>query len=87
MDPLRASRVAIFRERFRYFCSPECRERYDPEALRTPLPAARRRSAAEVITGSIGEREALARHQAAAALEHVGSDNVGLEPLPRTPKS
>ncbi len=30
VDPLRAPRVAIFWERFHYFCSPECRERFVP---------------------------------------------------------
>ncbi|HLV67417.1 MAG TPA: HAD family hydrolase [Polyangiaceae bacterium] len=37
-DPLRAARVAIFGERFRYFCSEACRTRFDPEKLATPLP-------------------------------------------------
>lgn len=37
-DPLRAARVAIFNERFRYFCSEACRARFDPEKLATPLP-------------------------------------------------
>ena len=30
VDPLRASRVAIFSERFRYFCSPECHAGFAP---------------------------------------------------------
>jgi cation transport ATPase len=41
VDPLRASRVAFHRERFRYFCSLPCRERYDTSALGTPLPLPR----------------------------------------------
>jgi Cu+-exporting ATPase len=45
VDPLRASRVAIFAERFHYFCSPACRERFAPHSagqqylLRTPASA------------------------------------------------
>jgi P-type Cu+ transporter len=38
VDPLRAERVAFVRERFRYFCSGKCRELFQPEHLRTPLP-------------------------------------------------
>ena len=43
MDPLRAARVAFVRERFRYFCSAECRQRYHPETTATPLPQPRMR--------------------------------------------
>lgn len=42
VDPLRAARVAIFNERFRYFCRAECREQYDPSLRETPLPQPRR---------------------------------------------
>ena len=42
IDPLRAARVAIIRERFRYYCSAECRERFDAVAPQTPLPVPRR---------------------------------------------
>lgn len=35
MDPLRAARVAIFGDRFHYFCSPACREHFTPVS-RTP---------------------------------------------------
>jgi cation transport ATPase len=38
LDPLRAERVAHIRDRFRYFCSARCRERYDRDANVTPLP-------------------------------------------------
>jgi cation transport ATPase len=41
VDPLRAARVAVFAERFRYFCSAGCRERYDPNLMRTPIPQLR----------------------------------------------
>lgn len=43
VDPLRAARVAIFHERFRYFCSPECRASYRADSAMTPLPLPRRR--------------------------------------------
>jgi Cu+-exporting ATPase len=41
VDPLRATRVAIFFEQFQYFCSVECRAAYSPvkkEKLPTPVP-------------------------------------------------
>jgi cation transport ATPase len=39
VDPLRAERVAYIRERFRYFCSAACRERFDNRV--TPIPTPR----------------------------------------------
>jgi P-type Cu+ transporter len=55
VDPLRAARVAIYHERFWYFCSAECRDDYRPSCstpIITPSPAAgetsERRSAASV---------------------------------------
>lgn len=40
VDPLRASRVAIYGGRFHYFCSPECRVRFAPDAApRSTLPS------------------------------------------------
>jgi cation transport ATPase len=43
VDPLRAARVAIFDDRFHYFCSPECRVRFVPGTQRSlpppPVPA------------------------------------------------
>lgn len=41
VDPLRAPRVAIFHDRFHYFCSAECREGFDPESSGAALPAPR----------------------------------------------
>jgi P-type Cu+ transporter len=41
VDPLRAERVAHIRDRFRYFCSAACRERFDTNATGTPLPVPR----------------------------------------------
>ena len=40
VDPLRAARVAIFDDRFHYFCSPECRVRFVPTEARPPRHAA-----------------------------------------------
>jgi P-type E1-E2 ATPase len=45
VDPLRAERVAYVRERFRYFCSVACRERFDQDPHLTPLPLPRARGA------------------------------------------
>ncbi|HWA75834.1 MAG TPA: HAD family hydrolase [Polyangiaceae bacterium] len=44
VDPLRADRVAIYGERFRYFCSESCHQAYDPRATATPLPITRERA-------------------------------------------
>lgn len=40
VDPLRAARVAIFAERFHYFCSAECRARFVPSAAASGAVAA-----------------------------------------------
>ncbi len=56
VDPLRAERVGYFRERFRYFCSQRCRESYNPDVLRTPLPTVRQREGLRLQTPSGGER-------------------------------
>lgn len=47
VDPLRAARVAIFSERFFYFCSAACREGFTPESA-PPPPSPRQRPAASV---------------------------------------
>lgn len=59
VDPLRASRVAAFSERFCYFCSPECREGFDPGAsAASPEPPAREREArAPSVTPGLAEGE------------------------------
>lgn len=44
VDPLRAARVSIYHQRFHYFCSARCHERFDPEAGVTPLPVPRQRA-------------------------------------------
>ena len=77
VDPLRASRVAIFDDRFRYFCSAGCRERYDATAGRTPLPLPRRMTphhAREAV--SVEEAARWAARRAAAALEEVEGDGL-----------
>jgi len=55
VDPLRAERVAIFGDRFRYFCSATCRAEYRPaqlDPILTPRPtllnAAERRASTKV---------------------------------------
>lgn len=53
VDPLRAARVAIFHERFRYFCSADCRAAYDPDAGRTPLPLPKRTPPASEATDDL----------------------------------
>src|SRR5260221_10320177 len=75
VDPLRAARVAIFDDRFRYFCSTECRERYDPTAGLTPLPLPRRRSLRpdEATPDDVAR---LAARRAAAALEEIEGDGL-----------
>lgn len=77
VDPLRAARVAIFYERFRYFCSAGCRERYDPNAGRTPLPLPRRARAEARAVPDPEEEARRAARRAAAALEDVESDGLG----------
>ncbi|HVW26763.1 MAG TPA: HAD family hydrolase [Polyangiaceae bacterium] len=82
VDPLRAARVAVFGDRFRYFCSAECREGYDPNAGRTPLPVPRRATPrADEITPDEAAR--IAARRTARALEEVESD--ALAELSRRP--
>ena len=88
-DPLRAPRVAIFLERFRYFCSGECHLAFDPETRLTPLPQPRRRRGEyqpvhEQVETSPAERSELAvRRQAAEALDHVASNGFAELQTPR----
>jgi Cu+-exporting ATPase len=84
VDPLRASRVAHVRDRFRYFCSPECRTRFDEDVGATPLPVARPKS----LTAAVQEAKSstLAEREAARAVADVARmPSVGevLEQLPR----
>jgi cation transport ATPase len=72
VDPLRASRVAFHRDRFRYFCSLPCRERYDMSATGTPLPVPR-------------ENDELRARLRAAGL--TNDSQVGREPLIQNAKA
>jgi len=74
VDPLRAERVAFVRERFRYFCSVACRERFDtrvtpvPPRLHTPRPSSSPFSDVPVLDGG----HATARAVAEVAREPAG---------------
>jgi cation transport ATPase len=80
VDPLRAARVAFLRERFRYFCSNECREAFRTDATQTPLPQPRRRRAPgalrpeDVLVTRQDDTDLAARKLAAEALAEVASD-------------
>jgi Cu+-exporting ATPase len=67
VDPLRAARVAIFNERFRYFCRAECRAEYDPSLRETPLPQPRRQRAhgppADAVVATRSESAELFDHR------------------------
>lgn len=85
VDPLRAARVAIFDDRFRYFCSAECRSGFDPSAGRTPLPLPRRPSHRPNV-GASPAADAVplpAVHATARALEDVESDGMSELGAPR----
>ena len=58
VDPLRAERVAFVRDRFRYFCSADCRERYDHDVLATPLPVPKARGATPLPPAPVSEARA-----------------------------
>jgi Cu+-exporting ATPase len=77
VDPLRAARVAIFDDRFRYFCSGGCRERYDASAGRTPIPVPRRMTPHQPREPvSADEVARWAARRAAVALEEVEGDGL-----------
>lgn len=57
VDPLRAARVAIFGEVFRYFCSAACREAYEPGAPRPRSPAASQARSASQVTQAMALRQ------------------------------
>jgi cation transport ATPase len=89
VDPLRAERVAIFDDRFRYFCSAACRERFDPVGMRTPIPRERaqpdlprataevQRASPEIQRASAVETESAAPHPSVHQIARVGRE----EPL------
>ncbi|MEO8900126.1 MAG: HAD family hydrolase [Polyangiaceae bacterium] len=82
VDPLRASRVAFHRERFRYFCSPACRDRYDMNATGTPLPLPREhdelraRLRAAGLTDTAPAREQAAPIQTAKPIALVAREDL-----------
>jgi cation transport ATPase len=77
VDPLRAARVAIFRDRFRYFCSADCRTRYDANAGGTPLPLPRRGARPSAHEGDPDDPARRAARRAAAAFAEVEGDGLG----------
>jgi P-type E1-E2 ATPase len=81
VDPLRAERVAFVRERFRYFCSVACRERFDNRVtpipnprLHTPRPSSSPFAAAPPVVDS--------GHATARAVAEVAR-----EPIRTTPRA
>jgi P-type Cu+ transporter len=83
VDPLRAERVAFIREKFRYFCSVECRARYDGDVATTPLPLRPRSVSAAVQEARV---KPYVEHEAARAVADVARmPSIGeeLERLPR----
>ncbi len=79
VDPLRANRIRILQERFRYFCSDQCAEGFDVAGL-TPVPQPRRRrpsDASYVIRTSSHQDERLeTRRQLATELNSVIHEDV-----------
>lgn len=80
VDTLRAERVAIFDERFRYFCSASCRERFDPIGMRTPLP--REKPAEEVLPLVPVEAAGLINDPSILSIAQVGRET----PLELSPR-
>lgn len=74
VDPLRADRVRILQERFRYFCSAACASGFDVAGL-TPLPQPRRRRPSEspyvIKTTALSDDRLEARRQIATELNSV----------------
>jgi Cu+-exporting ATPase len=77
VDPLRAERVAVYGERFRYFCSAGCYANYDPRALLTPLPLPsprdrdRERSSSPPLPAAISESPREATRVSEPAVRNV----------------
>src|SRR6187200_1344059 len=82
VDPLRADRVRILQERFRYFCSANCASAFDIAGL-TPLPQPRRRRPSDspfvIKTSAVSDERLEARRQIATELNSVIHED-GLEP-------
>src|SRR5262245_25377830 len=79
VDPLRAPRVAIIRERFRYFCGAECREHFDAAATLTPLPRPRRRTGGRPLLANAESAVPESERLALAALASVGAEDAELQ--------
>ncbi|MEO6600451.1 MAG: HAD family hydrolase [Polyangiaceae bacterium] len=79
VDPLRADRVAHVRDRFRYFCSLACRDRYDMNATGTPLPLPR--ADYEELRVRVRSATLPARVPTAAELEPPGTKATALGAL------
>src|SRR5688500_18147915 len=81
VDPLRADRVRILQERFRYFCSAACASAFDIAGL-TPLPQPRRRRPSDspfvIKTSAVSDERLEARRQIATELNSVIHED-GLE--------
>src|SRR6188768_1472953 len=78
VDPLRAARVAIFGERFHYFCSATCREQFAPSAA-PPRASSRagRTLADEAPESPLARPAAPARGQTHAAASDAGVGAAG----------
>src|SRR6187401_1585473 len=82
VDPLRADRVRILQERFRYFCSANCASAFDIAGL-TPLPQPRRRRPSDspflIKTSAVSDERLEARRQIATELNSVIHHEDGLD--------
>jgi len=89
-DPLRAPRVAIHLDRFRYFCSQECHLAFDPETRLTPTQKARQRLRERLAVGAaplaspVEDGTFGVRHHTAEALDQVAGDGFAELAVART---
>lgn len=83
VDPLRAERVAFVRERFRYFCSVDCRARFDTDVGATPLPVPRPKSLVSALQEAKPHKPADSDVRAVADVARPASVGEELERLPR----
>jgi len=91
VDPLRAERVRMLQERFRYFCSAACAGNFDIAGL-TPLPQPRRRRPSEspfVIKTAVSTDGRLdaRRHIAAELNSLIHEDNLDPAGFRETPSA
>src|SRR5690606_31742555 len=71
VDPLRANRIRLLQERFRYFCSDACADGFDVAGL-TPLPQPRRRRPVDVTNYVI--RTASSQDERLGARRHIAAE-------------